>query len=318
MKKKESLIRTFLKEEKWLSHCDDITYLAAGEYNENYTIRSGSGKYVFRINHGSQLGIENQVEYEYNVLNAVYPSGATPEVFKFHPGPNGFPGGVLLMSFIEGEPFDYRKDLEKAAAVFAAIHALPGTGNFLVQTNPIASIAEESWGLITKYPDHPLQSQYTLLRQYHEEIVRLAESYAVFFSAEPICIVNTEVNSGNFIVNGNKAYLVDWEKAVLSSRYQDLGHFLVPTTTLWKSDFSCTQEDRTRFLTVYKQLLPDSPDIEEILDKTALLERTILLRAMSWCFMAYYEYTATERRLRNEYTFSKIKLYMDDLPWFLK
>ena len=50
-------------------------------------------------------------------------------------------------------------------------------------------------------------------------------------------MVNTELNSGNFLINeGARSYLVDWEKPLLSEAAQDLAHFLAPTTTFWKTD----------------------------------------------------------------------------------
>ena len=43
-----------------------------------------------------------------------------------------------------------------------------------------------------------------------------------------VCCINTELNSGNFLINGagKDNYLVDWEKALLGDMAQDLGHFL--------------------------------------------------------------------------------------------
>ena len=133
----------------------------------------------------------------------------------------------------------------------------------------------------------------------------------------PLVMVNTEVNSGNFLVSDAGAFLVDWEKAVVSYRYQDLGHFLVPTTTLWKSDYVYTEEEKLEFLRAYKEQLGLNIEIKTLFEKTKLLERTILLRALSWCYMAYYEYTREERTLRNEDTFAKIRDYLNDIESLL-
>ena len=46
---------------------------------------------------------------------------------------------------------------------------------------------------------------------------------------------------------------MDWEKAVVSQRHQDLGHFLVPTTTLWKTDVVLQPDEKQRFLSLYKR-----------------------------------------------------------------
>ena len=52
------------------------------------------------------------------------------------------------------------------------------------------------------------------------------------------CCVNKELNNTNFLVEEETGTvrLVDWEKPLYSDPAQDLGHFLAPTTTLWKTD----------------------------------------------------------------------------------
>ena len=153
----------------------------------------------------------------------------------------------------------------------------------------------------------------------HAEVEALAAENAWRFASDPLVMANTEVNSGNFIVDGERMFLVDWEKAVTSSRYQDLGHFLVPTTTLWKTERVLTEDEKLAFLEEYVRAsgphVYKDTSLDEVRLMTRLLERTILLRGLSWCFMAYYEYTRTERALANEDTFAKIKSYLDQGEW---
>ena len=294
-----------------------VEFLAAGEYNQNYLVHGRSGKYVFRINHGSQLGLDNQIEYEFRVLKAVEPSGVTPRAFFVDVDADGLGKGVLLMEYLRGRPLDYPTDIQTAARVFAKIHSLSAAEGFIVQNNPVQAIAQESYGLINRFADHPLVAEKTHLLRYHEKVLNLSENTGDFFTDEQLCIVNTEVNSRNFIVQPQKAYLVDWEKAVVSYRYQDLGHFVVPTTTLWKSNYLYSEEEKLRFIRCYSQSLDLDLDVRELFEKTKILERTILLRALSWCFMAYYEYTREDRTLRNKDTFAKIRDYLNDIESLL-
>lgn len=318
MKPVAERIRSFLERSGWVSQADRVEFLAAGEYNENYLVVSGGLRYVFRINHGSQLGLENQIEYEFHVLKSVEASGVTPKAFHFDPIPRELDGGVLLMEYIEGNPFEYRRDGGKAAFVFSRVHALPADKRLVVQSDPVRDIAEESLVLLNRYGDHPLQGEKARLLGYHDRVLRMGEETRRLFENETLCIVNTEVNSGNFIVNGERAWLVDWEKAVVSLRYQDLGHFLAPTTTLWKTSHTYSKGEKRDFLSRYSRLLGLEADLEEIVSKTEILEKTILLRALSWCFMAYYEYTRMERTIKNRDTFEKIKGYLDGIEWLLK
>jgi hypothetical protein len=312
-------IRRFVEKAGWVAAPAAVEFLAAGEYNENYLVTGPDGaRSVFRINRGSQLNLSDQIGYEFRVLEAVYPSGVTPRPYRCDPRPAGIDGGVLLMQFLPGVPLEYPRDWPSAASVFARVHALPSEGAGLVeQPEPVLDIARESLGLITRFADHPLKEERKALLEYHDRVVSMGHDTAHLFAGEVLCIVNTEVNSHNFLIDGAEARLVDWEKAVRSLRYQDLGHFLVPTTTLWRSEYVYGEDEKLRFLERYRDLAGLRVPLEELREKTRILERTILLRGLSWCFMAYYEYTRGDRALSSAYTFRKIRNYLAAIQWFL-
>lgn len=67
-------IEHIILENGWVDRVDQVSFLAAGEYNQNHLVVSGRTKYLFRINHGSQINQADQIRYEYNVLKAVEPS----------------------------------------------------------------------------------------------------------------------------------------------------------------------------------------------------------------------------------------------------
>lgn len=297
-----------------LPNVEEVSFLAAGEYNTNYLVRAGGKRYVLRINHGSQLGLEDQIGYEFRVLRAVARSGVTPAPLFVDSTPQGLPGGVLMMDFLPGRPLDYSRDLARAARVFARIHCLARPGGLIRQTAPVADIAMESLGLINRFPDHPRTGLRALLLDYHARVMDLHSRTRLEFAAEPEVVVNTEVNSGNFLVDGARTRLVDWEKAVASVRYQDLGHFMVETTTRWKTDTVLTEDDKLGFLEDYRcevdALGRYCPGIKRLRRGAEILERTILLRALAWCYMAWYEYTATERAIANTGTLARIEEYL--------
>lgn len=309
----EALISSFLVEHDWVQDTPKVSFLAAGEYNQNFLAQSGDTRLVFRINRGSQLGLADQIGYEFKVLQCVEPSGVTPRPLRVHPDHHPFGGGAMLMQYLPGEALVYERDLERAAGIFARIHALPPCPELMVQEDPIAAIASESLALINRYPDHSLTRQRASLLDYHSHIVRLGEDSRALFAADRLCVVNTEVNSGNFLISPKNAYLVDWEKAVVSSRHQDLGHFLAPTTTLWKTETLFSQEQKNDFLTAYHRLLPDPPALEELKHLSRIMEQVIVLRGLSWCFMAHHEYIHAAKPLTDARTREKIELYMRDL-----
>lgn len=323
------LVARFLRAAQWLPQGEaladrDVTFLAAGEYNENYLVSGARQRFVFRINHGSQLGLDDQIAYEFRVLRALQNSGVTPRPIACAlPGEypwdfahrGGMGRGVLLMEFLPGKPLDYDRDAAKAARVFARVHAQPADPALVIQADPVADIAAESLGLIERFPDHPRVGDKERLLAMHQEITDLAEQARPLWQGEDMVVVNTEVNSHNFLVHGDEARLVDWEKAVVSLRYQDLGHFLVSTTTRWKTDKVFSREEKRAFLREYIHHAGLELDLDEVERKTRVLERAILLRALSWCFMAWYEYTRGNRALQNADTFARITRYLDELPW---
>ncbi len=319
--KSEDILQ-FVRAHRWVPGAKHVDFLAAGEYNENYLVYTELGKdrYVFRINHGSQLGISNQIEYEFNVLKAVETTGLTPKPVHVLGASDRNPG-VMLMTYIEGDTFTYEQD-HLAARTLALVHSVPITESvterLITQANPVTAICDESIELIERYPNHPLARQREMLRTYHEYVANQADEILDMMQNETLCIVNTELNSGNFIYADETAFLVDWEKAVISYRYQDLGHFLVPTTTLWKADFRYDDTRRRRFLDHYRRYGQLDFPLGELMDKSNRMEQVILLRAMSWCYMAYYEYSNSRRALRNDDTYMRITQYMDELEWFLK
>jgi hypothetical protein len=325
-------LKSLLTELGWLEGAFELEFLAAGEYNENFILRRPEPKppLVFRINHGSQLDLppDRQILYEHSVLSALSESGVTPRPYQARALSRSLRDevgdGVLLMEWLPGRSLDYRSDSECAAVVFAAVHSQSVSDELLVQADPIDDIVAECERLLSRYTEgHPLEEKRGVIQSYMDRVRRLAEEHRDELAAEPLSIVNTEVNSGNFIVGDEGCYLVDWEKAVVSSIYQDLGHFLVSTTTLWKTDFTFSEEERRGFLEAYRRARRDydpgfAADIDELSAKAKLLERTILLRAFSWSFMAYFEYTQLNRGLQNTRTFETIGRYLREIDWFLR
>jgi aminoglycoside phosphotransferase (APT) family kinase protein len=315
---KSAQVLLYIAGNGWLAGEMQCSFLAAGEYNENYLVSGHLGTYVFRINHGTQLGLARQVEYEFSVLQAVFPSGVTPRPLQYSLDAEGLGQGVLLMEYLPGRPLNYACDLNIAAEIFARIHALPPDPRLIVQADPVTAIAAESLALIGRYDSGQYREVRQLLLEYHYEIVNLTSTSPTFFSGDPLCMVNTEVNSGNFLIHPQRSCLIDWEKAVVSCRYQDLAHFLAPTTTLWKTDCRVSDQDRKDFLASYRQALGLPISLEELTQKTAFMERVIFLRALSWCYMAYHEYTSKSRVLTCDVTFKKIVSYLDEAQCFLQ
>ncbi|MDY0235399.1 MAG: phosphotransferase [Gudongella sp.] len=292
----------------------DVKFLAQGEYNINYTIESLTKKYVFRVNIGSQLGLNNQIEYEYNALKYLEGSDVTPKVYFVDNSREYFEYGILIMEFLKGEPLEYHSDLIKAADIFSKIHSIEikKNHNFLVEENIFTDRITESEILLKNLWDTAFIDKKTKL--FFHKLLDWSKynSYKEkYFLEKPWHVINnTEVNSHNFIIGREKSYLIDWEKPVISDPSQDLTQFLAPTTTLWRSNYVLTQSEIEDFFKSYIRNQKNNKDIRE---RVELYTPYLYLRALSWCVFAYIEYQNPNKTIKNMDTYEKIKSYLDIL-----
>lgn len=289
--------------------------LGQGEYNLNYVFNHPvtGRKLVLRINTGSQMHLADQISYEFSALQALASSGRTPTPLLCCPEYN-----LLVMEWLPGVPLDYTRDMDIAAGILADIHSVPVPADcrLLRPEAPALAIYEECLDMVQHYYDWEEADPQVigLLKTLVEEIGRLPLSEG---SDAPLCITNTELNSGNFLIDRNGySHLIDWEKPLLSEPAQDLGHFLAPTTTFWKTDIILTPEEVKAFAVKYIDAVGGRMDTSTLAARLPLFFTVTCLRGVTWCAMAYREYCQPGRELRNEDTFRKLKSYLE--PAFLQ
>lgn len=292
-----------------------VSFLAQGEYNINFVIESCEKKYVFRINTGSQLELDNQIKYEYDALKALEVSKVTPKALYVDDTKSFFDYGILIMEFLEGRPLEYNKDLNKAAKIFAGIHSLDlsktNTNSFIIEENIFNDRIIEGKRLLKDFFVSPIISKE--LKDFFDRFLNWAEKNRnkerYFLEDKWHVVNNTEVNSHNFIIGKTESYLIDWEKPVISDPCQDLTQFLAPTTTLWKTEYILSQEEKNGFFKVYTEGLNGKD--KNIKERVNLYTPYLYLRALSWCAYAYLEYQKPDKDIKNMDTFKKIQDYLD-------
>lgn len=294
----------------------ELVPLGQGEYNVNYIFsHPGTGKrLLLRINTGSQLHLDDQIEYEFSALQNLYSSGRTPKAYFCDNSRSLIPHGVMVMEWLPGRALRYESDMADAAAILADIHStpVPDDCRLIRPAHPAASIYEECLRMVEHYLtwDAARPNTCKLLEELVKEIGRLP--LATSSQAAP-CMVNTELNSANFLINpGSTSYLIDWEKPLLSEPAQDLGHFLVPTTTLWKTESILSPGDIVDFTSMYIKAVGGRIDIRDLKDRLPLFFTVTCLRGTTWCSMAMKEYSQPGRAIANADTFAKIKQFLDD------
>lgn len=296
--------------------------LGQGEYNKNYVFTHPvTGKrLVLRVNYGSQMHLDNQIDYEAAALQQLESSGRTPKVYYVDGSLQDLDHGVLVMEWLPGRALDYEKpeELIEAAAILADIHCVPvlRPEELIAPENSLKAILEECEDMVKLYMDSDLapaskkRKIRTLLDlAWEKENALQGESFQR-------CIINTELNNTNFLMEGEgKSSLVDWEKPLYGDPAQDLGHFLAPTTTFWKTDIIFSKEQMDEVIDAY---IAEVRKKETPIDLTGIRERTktflqvTCLRGVTWCAMAWVEYQSPERGLTNESTRKKLNQYLEE------
>jgi aminoglycoside phosphotransferase (APT) family kinase protein len=305
----------------WSPDADfELIPLPQGEYNMNFRIRQGETNWVLRINTGSQLGLtsQEQIAYEYNTLVLLQPADVAPIPYFLDHSFQVLPFGVLGMSFIPGGPLDYQQDLPQAARLMARYHQLPipiENIHLIHEERPLSFIFERGVRKLDVYLSSDLANPD--LCAYFKEVIHWADQarhQEIFFIRDPWqCIINSEVNNTNWIIDRRTGsiHLVDWEKPMWGDPSQDLSHFRVPTTTLWKTDLRLTAQNQAEMMKAYQAALHDRHLRDTIEDRTRLRDPFNCLRGVSWCAMAWVQYQRKQHSLKNPDTWRKLSMYVD-------
>ena len=314
---------------------EEYTVLAQGEYNKNYlfTHPVDGKELVLRVNYGSQMHLNHQIEYEARALSLIESSGRTPCVY-YVDGTDEAPGsGILVMDYIEGRALDYtnKEELAGAAECLADIHSVHIDGNCTIDADPdnlpsdaealispkgtMKAVLNECEDMLAVYlaaeiaPDDKKKRLRALLDAAWKLTDRESES-------PYLCCINTELNSTNFLVDmkasGLEVNLIDWEKPLYGDPAQDLAHFLAPTTTFWKTDVIFDEKTVEGFIDSYMRAVSGRFDVSGLKERTLDLIPITCLRGLTWCAMAWVQYRDPDKKLVNESTAKKLDGYLNE------
>jgi len=189
--------------------------LSGGVTNRNYRVQLGAEVFVVRIPAKSAdwLGIDRRLEYQASLLAAA--CGVGPEVVAFLE-----PEGVLVTRFIQGLPVSD-----------ADVH-LPGTLTRVAESllaihhAGILPAAFSSFRVVERYAatarEHGLPIPAALERSL---AIAASIEQAIPLAAPLLC--HNDLLNANFIDDGDRIRVVDWEYAAMGDPYFDLGNFAV-------------------------------------------------------------------------------------------
>ena len=219
---------------------ETYSLLAQGEYNVNYLFAHPvtGRKLILRVNTGSQMHLDRQIEYEAHALSLLKGSGRTPCVLFTDGSKSCIEYGVLVMEYLPGTYPDYnsREDMSSVIRCIADIHSvrIPAdevvwgepetvprdTVKLIAPADPLEAVLDECELMVRKYMDSPLGDDRTKVRlrkllDRGHELVKDTVCVSTYR-----CCVNTELNSTNFLVDEDGfVRLVDWEKPLIQARF---------------------------------------------------------------------------------------------------
>jgi aminoglycoside phosphotransferase (APT) family kinase protein len=286
----------------------------------NFLVKQGQSAWVLRVNTGSQIGVSlpEQIAYEYNTLKLLSPSDVAPIPYFLDNSLKFLPYGILGMSYLRGEKLDYTRDSERAARLMAQYHQIevPEEDNHLIrEEQPLTLTYQRCLRMMAVYLESDLADPN--FRDYLIEVrdwAGEARHREIYYQQDPWnCIINTEVNNTNWILDrkAGTVHLVDWEKPLWGDPSQDLSHFRVPTTTLWKTDYRMSESDQAIMMDAYKKSIADPHLQDTIEERTRLRDPFNCLRGVSWCAMAWVQYQRGDHLLKNLDTYRKLSMYVD-------
>lgn len=277
---------------------ENITELGNGEYNLNYKYNDK----VIRINLASQIGLgDQQLEYEFQALKTLEKSKVTPKVYSYFKKGEYLAKSFFTMEYIEGRHLNYQTDMDIAAKLLSSVHNLDvNFDNFLWANKPFYAMYEEFINMFAQYQNY--ENKDPIVEEKILEFLEIAKKSGLDVNIENPCIINTELNNRNFII-GEKSVIIDWEKPIIGECEQDLAHFLVPTTTNWKTETILTEDQMLTFLKIYEKYR--KVDYEKFY-KYLMFNS---LRGVTWCSMAKVEYEQ-DRFLSNDDTLLKINKFL--------
>ncbi len=189
-----------------------VTELSGGLTNRNLAIESDGNKYVARISSNSSdlLNINREDEYKNSIIASDAGIGAT--VYDFLPGK-----GLLLIGYINGKTFGADDIANNLPRVAKAVRTLHGAKPFVSDFN-MFTLQKRYLDIVQSnnfiYPDKYLD--------YEGHVADLKKSLSVLPAEIVPC--NNDLLPGNFIDDGEKIWLIDYEYSGNNDACFELGN----------------------------------------------------------------------------------------------
>lgn len=194
-----------------------VTPLLGGLTNHNYRVDTADGRYVARLSTAATelLAIDRNAEYRNSCFAAA--AGVAPEVIDYRPDDSG--DSVLVIRWVEGRTWsavDVRDpaNVERIARACRQLHEGPRFINdfsmFSVQRGYLQIVRDRSFRLPPRYLD------------FLPVVQQIEEAMSV--RPEPTVACHNDLLAENFIDDGSRLWLIDYEYAGNNEPSFELGN----------------------------------------------------------------------------------------------
>lgn len=232
-----------------------ISELSGGLTNRNFLIQTPEEKFVARVssNSSSLLAIDRGSEFINSTIAGK--GGVGAQVLDYLPGE-----GLLLISYIKGKTFgpeDVASNLSRIAQSLRALHSLDPFDHefnmFTTQKNYLSIVQSQGF----RMPDGYLN--------FAPQVDEIKRAFTVLFDGLVPC--NNDLLPGNFIDDGEKIWLIDYEYSGNNDACFEIGN-------VWAEAFLPLDALEDLVTAYYGQYRPDK-----------------VARAWLWALVAKYGWT---------------------------
>ena len=232
-----------------------IKELSGGLTNRNFLIETPADKYVARVSSNSSdfLSIDRGSEFINTTIAGK--GGVGAEVLDYIPGE-----GLLLISYISGKTYgadDVAANLPRIATSLRNLHALEPFDHefnmFNTQSNYLKIVKEQGFRVPDGYVD------------FEPMVAQIKKAFEVLFEGLVPC--NNDLLPGNFIDDGKKIWLIDYEYSGNNDACFEIGN-------VWAEAFQPIEALEELVTAYYGAHRPDK-----------------VARAWLWALMAKYGWT---------------------------
>lgn len=219
--------------------------LSGGITNRNVKVRLGERDYVLRICGKDTEVLSIDRETEVTATRAAHAAGVAPDVVRWLPEL-----GCLVTAFIPGRPMlpEELRDAQTLAQVAAALRAIHG-GPPLDRRFPTFTLADEYAATARERGGEPPAADLELARD-------LSARIGAALGAHELVPCHNDLLTANFIHDGERVRIVDWEYAGMNDRFFDLGNLAVNN--------GLGEADEVRLLEAYLERPPGEAEIASL------------------------------------------------------